>query len=86
MANDSFELRANCQVLWVELDDAGAKAIGVTYVTAAGEEVFQPADLVIIGAFAFNNVRLMLLSGIGTPYTTRRPAPEPSAATTPTRR
>ncbi|STW52466.1 gluconate 2-dehydrogenase, flavoprotein subunit [Klebsiella pneumoniae] len=28
----------------------------------------QPADLVIIGAFQFHNVHLMLLSGIGKPY------------------
>jgi gluconate 2-dehydrogenase alpha chain len=30
--------------------------------------VEQPADLVILAAFTFNNVRLLLLSGIGEPY------------------
>ena len=34
----------------------------------------QPADLVIIGAFQFHIVYLMLLSGIGEPYNPGRPA------------
>jgi gluconate 2-dehydrogenase alpha chain len=40
----------------------------VTYVNAAGEEFFQPAEIVILSAYVLQNVRLLLLSGIGTPY------------------
>lgn len=63
-----FELRPNSQVLKVELDNTKKRATGVTYIDAQGREVFQPADLVIMGAFQFHNVHLMLLSGIGQPY------------------
>jgi gluconate 2-dehydrogenase alpha chain len=37
-------------------------------VDAAGEEVFQPAEVVLLCAFGIQNVRLLLLSGIGKPY------------------
>lgn len=63
-----FELRTNAHVLRVELDSTKKRATGVTYLDAAGNEVFQPAGTVILTAFILNNVRLMLLSGIGTPY------------------
>lgn len=63
-----FTLRTNCHVLRVELDTAGTKATGVTYVDARGREFFQPAGLVIVGMYALNNVRMLLLSGIGQPY------------------
>ena len=61
-----FELRANAQVLRVNLDRA--RATGVTYLDAQGREVEQPADLVLLCAFSLYNVHLMLLSGIGKPY------------------
>jgi gluconate 2-dehydrogenase alpha chain len=64
----NFELRANAHVLRVNLDSTGRKARGVTYVDAQGREIQQAADLVILSAFQFHNVRLMLLSGIGKPY------------------
>ena len=35
---------------------------------AQGREVEQPAELVILASYTFNNTRLMLLSGIGKPY------------------
>ena len=57
---------------WVRriLIDSGFKpaARGVTYVDAKGEEIFQPASLVILASWTFNNTRLLLLSGIGEPY------------------
>ncbi len=69
LLNDSkFELRTGCQVLRINLDSTRHVATGVTYVDARGEEIEQPARLVIVGAFALNNVRLLLLSGIGAPY------------------
>ncbi|AZV38575.1 GMC family oxidoreductase [Komagataeibacter xylinus] len=63
-----FELRANCHVLKVERDSTGTRATGVTYTDAEGKVVTQPAEMVILTAFQFHNVRLMLLSGIGKPY------------------
>ncbi|WP_447554608.1 GMC family oxidoreductase [Vreelandella sp. EE22] len=65
---DNFSYRTNSEVLRVELDSDGQRATGVTYIDGEGNEVFQPADLVILGAYSLHNVHLMLLSGIGTPY------------------
>ncbi|MET0616609.1 MAG: GMC family oxidoreductase [Luteibacter sp.] len=64
----NFELRANSQVLKVNLDSTGKKATGVTYLDAQGREVEQPADIVLLCAFQLFNVHLMLVSGIGKPY------------------
>lgn len=44
------------------------RATGVNYVDPTGEDVFQPADLVLLGSWTLNNTRLLLLSGIGEPY------------------
>src|SRR6202012_5180105 len=52
----------------VNLTVDGKMATGVTYVDANGEEWEQPADLVLVCAYALFNVRLLLLSGIGKPY------------------
>src|SRR6266852_3910915 len=46
----------------------GGKAKGVTYIDDSGEEIFQPADLVILASYTLSNNHLLLLSGIGTPY------------------
>src|ERR1051325_10060801 len=64
----NFELRPLCNVLRVNVDSSGKKATGVTYIDARGNEVEQPAGIVVLGAYCFSNVRLLLLSGIGTPY------------------
>lgn len=64
----NFELRTNAHVLRVNLSGDRRSTTGVTYLDAQGSEVEQPADIVVIAAFQFHNVRLMLLSGIGTPY------------------
>jgi gluconate 2-dehydrogenase alpha chain len=66
--NPRFELRTNAKVLRVNLDSAKKRAVSVTYLDAQGREQEQPADLIFLTAFSFNNVRLMLLSGIGKPY------------------
>jgi gluconate 2-dehydrogenase alpha chain len=68
LKDPSYELRTNCQVLRINLDSTGKKATGVTYADATGREFEQPADLVLITAFPLNNVRMLLLSGIGKPY------------------
>lgn len=64
----NFELRPLSNVIRVNLDSDRKRATGVTYLDASGREFEQPADLVILAAYTFNNVRLMLLSGIGEPY------------------
>lgn len=68
LANPNFELRTRSHVLRVEWDRQARVATGVTYVDARGAEVFQPAGVVVMCAFAHHNPILMLHSGIGTPY------------------
>jgi gluconate 2-dehydrogenase alpha chain len=63
-----FEARTGCEVLRINLDPAGKRATGVTYVDTSGDEWEQPADLVILCAFQLFNVHLLLHSGIGKPY------------------
>ena len=68
LPNSNFELRNNSYVTRINLDSRGEKATGVTYIDAAGREIEQPAEMVCLAAYTFNNVRLMLLSGVGEPY------------------
>ena len=46
----------------------GGKVTGISYVDSKGEEVVQPADLVILASWTLNNTRLLLLSKIGEAY------------------
>ncbi len=64
----SFELRTHANVTRVNLDGARKQATGVTYVDSLGREFEQPAQLVVLCAYATHNVHLLLLSGIGKPY------------------
>jgi gluconate 2-dehydrogenase alpha chain len=66
--HENFEMRTLCNVIRINYDKAGKKATGVTYVDARGREIEQPADIVVIASYCFNNARLLLLSGIGKPY------------------
>lgn len=66
--HSNFELRTESHVLRVNTDSTGTKATGVTYIDANGQEVEQPASLVVLSAFQLHNVRLLLLSKIGKPY------------------
>ena len=69
MRNPNFELRTNAWVTKVLKDSSGKKVTGVMYTnTLNGEEFEQPAGMVVLTAYAINNVHLMLLSGIGKPY------------------
>ena len=62
-------LRNGCWVRRIEYDKSGGgRARGVTYIDESGEETFQPANLVFLGSWTFNNTRLLLLSGIGEAY------------------
>jgi gluconate 2-dehydrogenase alpha chain len=68
MRKSNFEARTECEVLKVNLDASGKHATGVTYVDSSGAEWEQPAEIVLVCAFAFNNVHMLLVSGIGRPY------------------
>ena len=67
-----FTLRTQTQVLRINLDAERKRAASVTYVDGSGREFEQPAKLVVVGMFALNNVRMLLLSGIGRPYDPER--------------
>jgi len=66
--NPKFEMRFNSQVLRINTDSSGKRAVSVTYLDGKGVEQTQPADLIFVTAFSLNNVRLLLLSKIGKPY------------------
>jgi gluconate 2-dehydrogenase alpha chain len=68
MRKPNFTLRTESEAVKINLDSAGRRAVSVTYVDAQGEELEQPAELIILSAFILHNVRLLLLSGIGKPY------------------
>jgi gluconate 2-dehydrogenase alpha chain len=69
MKNPNFELRTHSWVTKIIKDSDGKKVTGVQYTNVLnGEEFEQPASIVLLTAYAINNVHLMLLSGIGEPY------------------
>jgi len=68
LKKDSFSYRTGCDVTRVNLDGSGKLARSVTYIDRQGKEYEQPADLIILCAFAQHNVHLLLVSGIGKPY------------------
>ena len=66
LRKSNFSFRTHCNV--TRVNTSGKRATGVTYVDAAGKEYEQPAEMVVLCAFAQHNVHLLLLSGIGKPY------------------
>ena len=68
MKKENFEMRPLCNVIKVNKDSTGKQATGVTYIDARGQMVEQPANIVVLSTYCFNNTRLLLLSGIGKPY------------------
>ena len=68
LKKENFELRPLCNVIKVNTDSNGKQATGVTYIDARGRQIEQPANIVVLATYCFNNTRLLLLSGIGTPY------------------
>ncbi|MCP1119655.1 GMC family oxidoreductase [Robbsia andropogonis] len=68
MARKNFSLIPDSEVLRVDLTGDKKMATGVTFIDNDGQEWEQPADIVVLSAYQFDNVRLMLLSGIGKPY------------------
>lgn len=61
-----FEVRPDCNV--VEVLHDGQAARGVRYYDAAGARHELHAPAVVLSAYALNNVRLLLNSGLGVPY------------------
>ncbi|MDG0792914.1 GMC family oxidoreductase [Cohnella ginsengisoli] len=62
-----FEIRTHSHVR--RILHQGGKATGVMYTdVTTGEELVQPADIVVVTSYVFNNVKLMLMSGLGKPY------------------
>jgi gluconate 2-dehydrogenase alpha chain len=46
----------------------GKNAQSILYYDAMGRVQEQPADIIVLGAYVFNNVRLLLVSKLGKPY------------------
>lgn len=69
--NPNVEIRTNVAVTRVLSRADGKTVSGVRYVDDKGDAVDQPAEVVVVTAFALENVRLMLLSQIGAPYDPR---------------
>jgi len=64
-----FHLRTHARVTRVATDSAGKLATGVHFIDmVSGEELFQPAAIVVLAAYALNNTHLLLTSGICQPY------------------
>jgi gluconate 2-dehydrogenase alpha chain len=72
MADKRFELRTHAYVKNLIYDKQAKKVRGVRYIDRqTGEEIDQPADLVVLSAYPFNNTALLLEAGIGQPYDPR---------------
>lgn len=71
MRRSNFTLRTDSEVLRILTDLPGRRATGVAFADLQGQDWEQPADLVLLCAQQVENVRLLLLSGIGTPYDPR---------------
>ena len=69
MADPRFELRTHAYVSRLLYDKAAKKVRGVAYIDRnTGEEIEQPAEMVVLCGYTFNNVGLLLGAGIGEPY------------------
>ncbi|MEQ1768876.1 MAG: GMC family oxidoreductase [Devosia sp.] len=61
-ATGNLEIRTDCRVVKVRTDAKG-QANGVDYVDATGTLTHEDAPIVVLAAYTFENVRLLLLSG-----------------------
>ena len=61
-ATGRLHVRTGARV--VRIESRAGRATGATYVHQ-GRERFQPADVVLLAGFVYENVRLLLLSGLG---------------------
>ncbi|MER5173517.1 GMC family oxidoreductase [Thioclava kandeliae] len=68
MRRPNFTVLTETEVLHGVKHEDGKTLKGVNFVTREGEEGFQEADIVVFTAYQMDNVRLMLLSQVGTQY------------------
>jgi gluconate 2-dehydrogenase alpha chain len=69
LQDKNFELRTYAYVKELVYDKQAKKVKAVRYVDMrSGEEFEQPAGIVLLGAYVFNNVLLMRTAGIGEQY------------------
>jgi gluconate 2-dehydrogenase alpha chain len=69
LRDPNFELRTDAWVTQIIHDKAGRKVTGVRYVDmVSGDEIEQPADIVLLCAYPFSNTKLLRLSNIGEAY------------------
>ena len=68
---ENVEVRTRAFVRRVLLDTSGKQATGVVYTDGLGRDFEQPATMVMLCAFTPHNVRLLLMSDIGTRYDPR---------------
>jgi len=69
LGDRGFELRTHAYVRELRYDRHARRVTAVRYLDLRnGEEYEQPAALVVLGAYVFNNTLLLLTSGIGKPY------------------
>jgi gluconate 2-dehydrogenase alpha chain len=67
MKTGNFETRFHANVVEVVKD--GNKVTGVRYLdTLSGEEFIQPAEVVVLTSYVFNNAKLLMVSKIGEQY------------------
>jgi gluconate 2-dehydrogenase alpha chain len=62
LATGNLDLRTHCRVISISTDENG-RANGAEYVDPLGNRRFQRARTVILSAYAFENTRLLFLSG-----------------------
>jgi gluconate 2-dehydrogenase alpha chain len=66
MKTGRFEMRGYSHVFAIRND--GKTGQSVLYYDATGKVQEQPADVIVLAAYVFNNVRTLLLSKLGKPY------------------
>ena len=64
----NFSVRDNSEVMRINTDSSGKRAVSVTFVDTSGNAWEQTADLFILSSFSIFNVQMLLHSKIGTPY------------------
>ncbi len=65
----NFEIRPLAHVIGIDYDRNAKRVTGVRYLDLeSGDEIEQPADVVVLSAFTFTNTKLLLQGRIGAPY------------------
>jgi len=68
MRRKNFTLITQGYVTKIHKAEDGKTATGVSYFDEQGREVIQPADIVALCSFTYDNARLMMISQIGQQY------------------